>query len=260
MRIIRILLVLLLLPCCAALTKTILFLITSCELHSLGCMSMPVRALAAGLICWLLIFFFLPAPVRMYVTAHELTHAFWAAVLGRGISGIRISKQGGYVKLTSSNFFIALAPYFFPFYTIIVILVYYILQLFFELRGGYLLLPGLIGFTLGFHFSFTIYALSSPQKDVYQYGRLFSYVIIYLANMLVVGFFLVMISPAVSLKLFVASLIFNLSTMWNWVWMSCLKGIHSVNSVKKVLISSLNYVLGSVGSSAHRMTRRVIPT
>ena len=74
--------------------------------------------------CSFYFFLFLttPKPYKIYVLGHELTHAIWAILMGKKVSKIKISKKGGYVEISKSNFWISLSPYFFPFYTFVLIL------------------------------------------------------------------------------------------------------------------------------------------
>ena len=185
----------LLIPCGIALTRTVLASIGASAAWSLTGGARPFLMVAVGVAAAVFLFWALPVPVRLYVLAHELTHAFWGALLGARISGLRVSGSGGHVKLSQSNWLIALAPYFFPFYTFIVILVYYILLIFFDLRPYALVWFGLVGFTLGFHVVFTIYALAQDQQDVRDYGRVFSLGMIYLINMLGVCLVLLIVTP-----------------------------------------------------------------
>lgn len=185
----------LLIPCGIALTRTVVASVGASAALSLTSGARPFLMVAAGVAAAVFVFWALPAPVRLYVLAHELTHALWGALLGARISGLRVSGSGGHVKLSQSNWLIALAPYFFPLYTFVIILAYYILLIFFDLRPYALVWLGLVGFTLGFHFVFTIYALAQDQQDVRDYGRLFSFSAIYLINMLGVCLVLLMVSP-----------------------------------------------------------------
>ncbi|MFA5043840.1 MAG: hypothetical protein WC567_07635, partial [Kiritimatiellia bacterium] len=111
-------------PCGIALTRTVVASIGASAALSLTDGARPFLMVAAGVAAAVFVFWALPAPVRLYVLAHELTHALWGALLGARISGLRVSANGGYVKLSQSNWLIALAPYFFSLYTFVVILAY----------------------------------------------------------------------------------------------------------------------------------------
>ena len=74
-----------------------------------------------GVVLWLIAFFGLPRPLLVYVFGHELTHAVWVWLMGGRVSQFRVSRDGGHIITDRNNFWIALAPYFFPLYSIIAI-------------------------------------------------------------------------------------------------------------------------------------------
>ena len=123
-------------------------------------------------------------PVRTYVLAHELTHALWGYLLGARVSKLRVSRKGGSVMVSKNGLFVTLAPYFFPFYTVCVVLLYGLLALFFDLSPYEPFWLGLVGLTWGFHVTFTLTTLAQHQTDVERYGRILSYTFIYLMNVL----------------------------------------------------------------------------
>lgn len=196
MNTVRVLLAALLIPACAALTRTVAGLLVSSPSGGSAAVPAPAAAFLAGMALWLAMFYLLPRPVRSYILAHELTHALWAAVMGAKVSGLRVSKNRGSVKVSETNFMIALAPYFFPLYTVAVITAYYIVSLFIDVSQYFLPWMGLVGFTWGFHVTFTLDALGGKQDDVERYGRLFSYVAIYLLNLAGVAVWIVIVSSA----------------------------------------------------------------
>jgi hypothetical protein len=77
---------------------------------------------------------------------------------------------------------------------VLVILGYYILSVFVDVSGYYLWWLALIGFTWGFHFTFTISTLMQKQTDIKECGSLFSYTLIYLLNLLGIGLWTVIVS------------------------------------------------------------------
>ena len=139
---------------------------------------------------------FLPRPIRTYVLGHELTHALWGLLMGARIGKIKVSKQGGYVELSKTNFLISLAPYFFPFYTVMVIVVYYIASLFFSVEPYHMLFLSLVGITWAFHLYFTIQMVMTRQPDIMQNGRLFSFIIIYNLNLITLGCWWICMGPS----------------------------------------------------------------
>ncbi|MCC7300261.1 MAG: hypothetical protein IT583_04205, partial [Verrucomicrobia bacterium] len=50
-----------------------------------------------------------------------------------------------------------------------------------------------VGLTWGFHVTFTVYMLSQHQPDIQENGRIFSYAIIYLANLFIVALWIIVI-------------------------------------------------------------------
>ena len=77
--------------------------------------------LLAGAACWGVVFLLLPKPMWIYVFGHELTHALWTWIFGGQVKKMKVSSDGGHVVISKSNFVIALAPYFFPLYAVLVI-------------------------------------------------------------------------------------------------------------------------------------------
>ena len=63
-------------------------------------------------------------PDYLYIFGHEVMHVLATWLSGGKVSSFRVSPKGGSVSTSKSNIFISLAPYFFPFYTIIVAFVY----------------------------------------------------------------------------------------------------------------------------------------
>lgn len=150
-------------------------------------------ALPIGFGIWLIIYFLLPRPVRTYVIGHELTHALWALMMGGRVGKMKVGKEGGHVELSKTNFLITLAPYFFPFYTVIVIAVYYLLSLTVDVEPYRIWWLAAVGLTWAFHITFTISMLAERQPDIQEHGHIFSYVTIYTANILVIGLWMMLI-------------------------------------------------------------------
>lgn len=138
--------------------------------------------LGGGFLLFLVAWMFLPAPVRLYVLGHELTHALWGIAFGARPSNLKVGLKGGSVSLTKSNVWITLAPYFFPFWTAVVGLVALVVRCFVSplpLPGAWLFA---VGFTWCLHVCFTLRSLLQTQPDVQEYGYVFSYVFIWIFN------------------------------------------------------------------------------
>ena len=154
-----------------------------------------VVAVIAGLVAQLAVWKFLPLPVRAYVLGHELTHALWGLLFGARVSKLRVGTSGGSVTLSKSNVWITLAPYFFPFYTFVVIVVALITYAFIRPLPCLPLWMFLVGFTWAFHALFTLETLTQRQPDVKLYGRIFSWVFIFLVNILIILVWLATMTP-----------------------------------------------------------------
>ncbi|OVE74058.1 hypothetical protein BVX94_01905 [bacterium B17] len=218
-RIARFCIGLLLIPVCVVMTQTAAALMHSIPVVSDSIVPLPLRWLAGGFAIWVLVYFILPAPVRTYVLAHELTHALWGAMMGARVSNLKVAKESGSVTLSKTNFLITLAPYFFPFYTMLIIAAYYITGIFVDVEKYYLYWLGLVGFTWGFHFTFTIRSLLQKQTDIKEYGYLFSYTVIFIFNVLCLILWIVLISSATLmqfLELFRDYSIAVSQVIWSW--------------------------------------------
>ena len=160
-----------------------------------GGFSAEAVALLGGMAAFALAWATLSHPVRMYVLGHELTHALWGLIFGARPSDVKVSESGGSVKLSKSNFVITLAPYFFPFYTFIVIVVALITYAFLRPLPFLPFWMFLIGFTWAFHVLFTLETLTRRQPDVKLYGRVFSWAVILLVNVFLVLIWLASTTP-----------------------------------------------------------------
>jgi hypothetical protein len=134
-------------------------------------------------------------PMRTYVFGHELTHAVAGLLSGAQIKKIKVSKNGGSVTLTKDSVFISLAPYFVPFYSLIIIIIYLSLGWFTDTRPFYPYFLFLSGFALAFHFALTFYALTIGQEDLKTYGVFFSFIFICFINCIIISLILILIFP-----------------------------------------------------------------
>ena len=142
-------------------------------------------AFLAGAVCWLAIFLLLPRPMLAYVFGHELTHALWAWACGGQVKKFKASAKGGHVILTKSNFVIALAPYFFPLYAVLVTLLYLGGDLIWNWPAGRAWFHLLLGAAYAFHVTLTWHILRTQQTDITEQGLVFSGVVIWIGNLLV---------------------------------------------------------------------------
>jgi hypothetical protein len=142
-------------------------------------------AFLGGMACWLVVFLLLPKPMLVYVFGHELTHALWAWVFGGKVKRFKATANGGHVVISKSNFFIVLAPYFFPLYVVLVVLVFAIGTLFFHWEHAVPWFHLVVGAAYAFHITLTWHILKTRQSDITSQGYFFSAVIIFLGNIAV---------------------------------------------------------------------------
>ena len=159
-------------------------------------MSLEAWALICGFGLWVAIYWFLPISAKSYIWAHELTHAIWALLSGARVGKIKIGENGGYVMLSRTNAIIGLAPYFFPFYALIAILVWWILCFFVDPGPWRALWMFVVGIAWGHHVTYTIASLAIRQPDIVDNGHLFSYALIYLFNLFGICLWVVATTPA----------------------------------------------------------------
>lgn len=162
-----------------------------------------------GVVMWLVAFFGLPKWVRIYVFGHELTHAFWVLVMGGRVRSLHVGSDGGHVIATKTNTIIALAPYFFPIYSVLVIWLFGVLSIFFDMYPYRAVLYWAVGATWAFHMSFTCWMIPKGQPDLTYGGTFFSLVVIYLFNLGILSALLITASPGVTVLGFSLDLIEN---------------------------------------------------
>jgi hypothetical protein len=139
----------------------------------------------AGAACWIVVYLLLPRPMWFYVVGHELTHAVWVWLFGGRVKRFKVSSEGGHVVVTRTNFLIALAPYFFPFYAVLVVLIFVAGHFFWDWRTYLVWFHLLLGVAYAFHVTLTLHVLETRQSDITQQGYLFSAVVIFLGNIVV---------------------------------------------------------------------------
>ena len=178
---IKFLIALALLPVCAGAAKALWMVIERC-----GSADTTWVPFLAGAACWLVIFLMLPKPMWLYVLGHELTHAVWTWLFGGAVKKMKISSAGGHVVISKTNFLIALSPYFFPLYAVIVIGVFALGHWLWRWPLVYFHL--FVGAAYAFHVTLTIHTLQTKQSDITSQGYLFSAVVIFLGNVCVLLF------------------------------------------------------------------------
>ena len=163
----------------------------------------------AGAACWTVIYWLLPKPMWVYVFGHELTHALWAWLFGGEVKRFKVTAEGGHVVVTKTNFVIALAPYFFPLYAVLVVVSFTVGSLIWNWTHFLPWFHLSLGAAYAFHVSLTWNVLQTRQSDITSQGYVFSAVIIFLGNVAV----LLLGIPLLAAKV-------DLTTAMGW-WLEC---------------------------------------
>jgi len=186
---------LVLLPACVALTVTCVRAIALA-----GDLSSNLLFFGIGFVSHLVIFLLFNKPMRTYVIGHELTHALWVVLMRGRVKRIKVNKRSGYIRATKINPFIALAPYFFPIYMLAVLGVYGLLTLVLPVKSWFNFVLAAVGFTWSFHLLLNTWMLARHQDDVRVAGAVFSYIAIYLLNIIVLALLLCFVSTSISIE------------------------------------------------------------
>ena len=103
--------------------------------------------------------------------------------------------------MTRDNFFVALAPYFIPIYAVMVFVAFALGReiLNWEGAGAWATFFWALGLSYSFHILLTWDILHTRQPDITSQGYIFSAVIIFLGNALVVGLGLNIVSSDIGL-------------------------------------------------------------
>ncbi len=123
-----------------------------------------------------------PLLAYIYVLGHESTHAV-AALLSFGkINAFKFNMDGGYVETDADNIFIALSPYFVPFWMLVWMLSLWLGNLCCPFDAYEPWFYGGMGFWWAFHLYWTIWVIPREQPDMLENGLLFSMLVILLMN------------------------------------------------------------------------------
>ena len=151
----------------------------------------------SGAACWLTLYCLLPKPMLVYVFGHELTHVVWTWLFGGKVKKFKASATGGHVVVNKSNFAIALAPYFFPLYAVLVVFIFLAGHWLWNWHYYLVWFHLLLGAAYAFHVTLTWHILKHSQTDISEQGYLFSAVIIFLGNIAVLLVGIPLLAPKV---------------------------------------------------------------
>lgn len=185
----------LVLPCClAASYSTIRQIAHSGDFHE------TTVFFLIGFASYLTFFLAFQKPVRAYIIGHELTHALWVFLFRGKVHEVHLSKKQGRIKATKTNALIALAPYFFPLYTILLIAAYSLASQWIHFGPYYRFVVFGIGFTWSFHLLLNLFILRRGQEDLRLYGNFFSLILILLFNLVILGLIMAFVADGITLK------------------------------------------------------------
>lgn len=205
-----------LVPLCWILFETFLVLLQADTLAASYWRSREFAFFGLGAALWLVLFLFARcrAMLWLYVAGHELTHALFVWICRGRVGRVHISAKGGHILTNRNNFLISLSPYFFPFHSAVVIAAWFLgcWVVAGRCRPDPVWLYGMIGLTWMFHLTFTVWMILREQPDVEQNGRLFSFTVIFAANVLLLSGMLVVASPTATFPGFFASFWENVRT------------------------------------------------
>ena len=122
---------------------------------------------------------------RFYsILEHELTHLIFATLFLRTVHRLTVSRgAGGNVDVEGEeNFIVALSPYFFPLFTVLIILIKP------SVFGQYQwIINILLGISYGFHIVHMFNEFNTEQPDLLKNGLLFSVTLIFFFNLFFTG-------------------------------------------------------------------------
>lgn len=153
-----------------------------------------------GVLAYTILHLFIHKASYIYTFGHEVTHVLATWLCGGGVKSFSVSKKGGSVETTKSNFFITLSPYFVPTYTLILSLLYFVIPFFVKIPSIKAVYLFLAGFTLALHLIFTAEVLRLKQPDIINTGYLFSMAIIYVVNVILAAFILSLLFEGVAFE------------------------------------------------------------
>ncbi len=146
-------------------------------------------SLFAGLFCFFIARSFMDssAKVGMEVLAHELTHALFAWLTFHKVKSISINPDdsGGNMSFEGEgNWLIIIAPYFFPLFGLVAMISISVYTMFAPMN---LILNGIIGFMIGYHFDTVGSQIHEKQTDLPKVGYYFCAIFLLPANLWMIG-------------------------------------------------------------------------
>ena len=189
------------------------------NISNISIFSDSLHIIERGVLTYLLLHTFILKPVYLYVLGHELVHVLATWVCGGNVVAFHVTPSGGNVVTSKTNFFIELSPYFVPLYTILVGLCFWLLELSghgsVKASGVFLFL---VGFTLAFHFVMTSEALRLQQEVIVKSGIIFSFIIIFISNLIIVSAVFAPVFSSISFTDFIKDAVSGSSDMYREIY------------------------------------------
>jgi hypothetical protein len=154
------------------------------QLSSISSFGNAERYFFYGIASYVIIHIVFFKPNYIYVLGHESLHAIATWICGGKVTSFRVSSSGGSIETTRSNFFVALAPYLFPFYTVVFSAIFSIGTIFFPADEFLSIFLFSVGLSLCFHVIMTIEMIKKRQEDIAETGYLFSINLIFICNLI----------------------------------------------------------------------------
>lgn len=147
--------------------------------------SVPVWYSVLGALVFIsLRYFRLVDPILMYayVMGHEFTHAIAALLCLGKVQAVSVDLDGGYVDTDTDNLFVALAPYFVPFWMLVWLAVFFVANWIHPFASYLPWFYAGFGFWWCFHVYWTLWIIPREQPDLLENGVVLSFQIILLTN------------------------------------------------------------------------------
>jgi len=169
-----------------------------------------------------------PWLLRWYVWVHEYTHAIWTWLSNGRVSELKVYRDHGHILTNKPTVLVTLAPYFYPLPCVVLLTLFLVVRPFYVIEDAPPVLWGwmlpiqifllLMGVCWSFHCTFTVWMIRRGQSDLKMHGNLFSLVLIYVANLVLMSLFLILTAPGVEFGSFANELLFNAKEFSSGVW------------------------------------------
>ena len=127
----------------------------------------------------------------MQITAHELTHAFFALITFHKVKHIKVAEDnsGGQMAFEGEgNWLITIAPYFFPLLAFAYAIAVTVYQSWFGVNASLaLILSGFLGYFLAYHVDTVVSQIHEKQTDLPKVSYVFCFMFLPGANLWAIG-------------------------------------------------------------------------